>query len=215
MNATLRIRRIAVAATAALTLPLALTACSDDGKSSDQAANKTPKATQTTEEAESADPMAGPFGPACASVPQDGAGSFDGMAKDPVATAASNNPALSTLVTAVKKAGLVDTLNNAENITVFAPTNDAFAKIPKADLDKVLNDKETLTKVLTYHVVGQKLTPAQLEKGSFDTLEKSKLTTAGSGEDYTVNDSSKVVCGNVPTANATVYIVDTVLMPPM
>ncbi|MGW2865175.1 fasciclin domain-containing protein, partial [Streptomyces sp. NPDC001205] len=141
------------------------------------------------------------------------AGSFDGMAKDPVATAASNNPALSTLVTAVKKAGLVDTLNNAQNITVFAPTNDAFAKIPKADLDKVLNDKAALTKILTYHVVGQKLTPQQLGNGSFDTLEKSKLTTSGSGTSYKVNDSANVVCGNVPTANATVYIIDTVLMP--
>ncbi len=215
MNATLRLRRITVAATAALVLPLSLAACSDGGDSSDEAADKTPAATKTTEDKPTADPMAGPVGPGCASVPEDGAGSFDGMAKDPVATAASNNPDLSTLVTAVKKAGLVDTLNSAENITVFAPTNDAFAKIPKEDLDKVLADKAMLTKVLTYHVVGQKLTPEQLENGSYETLEKSKLTTAGSGEDYTVNDSSKVVCGNVPTANATVYIVDTVLMPKM
>ncbi|SDK14903.1 fasciclin domain-containing protein [Streptomyces indicus] len=214
MSTTLRLRRMTVAATAALVLPLALVACSDDKGSTDQAADRTPAATKS-EEKPSADPMAGPFGPACASVPKDGAGSFDGMAKDPVATAASNNPALSTLVTAVKKAGLVDTLNNAENITVFAPTNDAFAKIPKEDLDKVLADKDMLTKVLTYHVVGQKLTPQQLESGTFETLEKSTLTTSGSGEDYTVNDSSKVVCGNVPTANATVYIVDTVLMPKM
>lgn len=143
----------------------------------------------------------------------EGAGSFDGMAKDPVATAASNNPELSTLVTAVKQAGLVDTLNNAENITVFAPTNAAFAKIPKADLDKVLADKAMLTDILTYHVVGEKLTPKQLENGSFETLQKSTLTTKGSGESFTVNDSAKVVCGNVPTANATVYIIDTVLMP--
>ncbi|WP_373301699.1 fasciclin domain-containing protein, partial [Streptomyces goshikiensis] len=119
-----------------------------------------------------------------ASVP----GSFDGMAKDPVATAASNNPALSTLVAAVKKAGLVDTLNNAKDITVFAPTNDAFAKIPKADLDKVLADKAMLTKILTYHVVGQKLTPKQLENGSFETLQKGMVTAKGSGEAYKVND---------------------------
>jgi uncharacterized surface protein with fasciclin (FAS1) repeats len=155
-----------------------------------------------------------PFGAACSSVPKDGAGSFAGMAKDPVATAASHNPALSTLVTAVKKAGLVDTLNNAQDITVFAPTDDAFAKIPQADLDKLLADKEQLTKVLTYHVVGRKLAPRQLDKGSFTTLAKSELTTSGSDLAYTVNDTSKVVCGNVPTANATVYIVDTVLMPP-
>ncbi|MEU3266382.1 fasciclin domain-containing protein [Streptomyces bacillaris] len=155
-----------------------------------------------------------PFGPACASVPAEGAGSLEGMAKDPVATAASNNPELSTLASAVEKAGLVDTLNNAENITVFAPTNDAFEKIPKADLDALLNDKEELTKVLTYHVVGEKLTTKQLEDGTYKTLQGSDLTVKGSGSDFTVNDSSKIVCGNVPTANATVNLIDTVLMPP-
>ncbi|MEN8652005.1 fasciclin domain-containing protein [Streptomyces sp. 21So2-11] len=211
---TLRIRRAAIAVAAAAVLPLSLTACSsDDG--SDTKADSTPTAAEekTTPPADDATMTDKPFGAACAGVPADGAGSFDGMAKDPVATAASNNPELSTLVTAVKKAGLVDTLNNAENITVFAPTNAAFAKIPKADLDKVLADKATLTKILTYHVVGEKLAPKQLEKGTYPTLQKSTLTTAGSGESYTVNDTSKVVCGNVPTANATVYIVDTVLMP--
>ncbi|MEU1349817.1 fasciclin domain-containing protein [Streptomyces sp. NPDC005775] len=208
-------RRAAVALSAAVILPLALTACSSDSK--DSASGSSASSAKPSEAASTpADDTAAmnePFGPACSTVPKDGAGSFDGMAKDPVATAASNNPALSTLVTAVKKAGLVDTLNNAQNITVFAPTNDAFAKVPKADLDKLLADKAALTKVLTYHVVGQKLTPKQLEKGSFDTLEKSELTTSGSDMAYTVNDSSKVVCGNVQTANATVYIVDTVLMP--
>jgi uncharacterized surface protein with fasciclin (FAS1) repeats len=207
-----RMRRIALTAAAAAVLPLALSACSDDG------GDKSASSATSSKAPASDDAMAGsstdePFGPACSSVPKDGAGSFDGMAQDPVATAASNNPALSTLVTAVKKAGLVDTLNNAQNITVFAPTNDAFAKIPKADLDKVLNDKAQLTKILTYHVVGQKLTPGDLENGSYATLEKSKLTTSGSDEQYTVNDSAKVVCGNVKTANANVYIIDTVLMP--
>ncbi|MFJ6570127.1 fasciclin domain-containing protein [Streptomyces sp. NPDC091292] len=209
-----RTRRLAVAVVSAVLLPLALTACSDDGGDKDSSASAgSDKATATGTASDPAAGMDQPFGPACASVPADGAGSFDGMAKDPVATAASNNPALSTLVTAVKKAGLVDTLNNAQDITVFAPTNDAFAKIPKADLDKVLADKAMLTKVLTYHVVGQKLAPKDLESGSYDTLEKSKLTTSGSGEAYEVNGASKVVCGDVKTANANVYIVDTVLMP--
>ncbi|MER6118126.1 fasciclin domain-containing protein [Streptomyces sp. NPDC001743] len=208
-------RRAAVALSAAVILPLALTACSSDSKESASGSSATSaKASEAASApADDTTPMDKPFGPACSTVPKDGAGSFDGMAKDPVATAASNNPALSTLVTAVKKAGLVDTLNNAQNITVFAPTNDAFAKVPKADLDKLLADKAALTKVLTYHVVGQRLTPKQLEKGSFDTLAKSELTTSGSDMAYTVNDSSKVVCGNVQTANATVYIVDAVLMP--
>jgi uncharacterized surface protein with fasciclin (FAS1) repeats len=210
------IRRIAIAVATAATLPLALTACSDSDskdKTSDSASSAASKGTDMADPSDKANAMNEPFGPACSSVPKDGAGSFDGMAQDPVATAASNNPALSTLVTAVKKAGLVDTLNNAKNITVFAPTNDAFDKIPKADLDKVLNDKAMLTKILTYHVVGQKLAPKDLDKGSFTTLEKSKVTTSGSGEKYQVNDNANVVCGNVRTANANVYIIDTVLMP--
>ncbi|MER6169570.1 fasciclin domain-containing protein [Streptomyces violaceorubidus] len=215
-----RIRRTAGLFAAAAVLPLALTACSSDSSdsgTSDSSDKASAPATKSSDDmggsTASSSSMDKPFGPACASVPENGAGSFDGMAKDPVATAASNNPALSTLVTAVKKAGLVDTLNNAQDITVFAPTNDAFAKIPKATLDEVLNDKAQLTKILTYHVVGKKLTPKDLENGSFDTLEKSKVMTSGSGESYTANDSAKVVCGNVKTANANVYIIDTVLMP--
>ncbi|MEU1735630.1 fasciclin domain-containing protein [Streptosporangium sp. NPDC020145] len=160
-----------------------------------------------------AEPVADtPFGMACSAVPASGEGSFTGMADDPVATAASNNPALSTLVAAVKKAGLVDTLNSADGITVFAPTNDAFAKIDKKTLTKVLADKKTLTAILTYHVVPGRKTPTDLRHGSFTTLQGGTVTTTGSGRDYMVGDA-RVVCGNVPTRNATVYIVDTVLMP--
>jgi uncharacterized surface protein with fasciclin (FAS1) repeats len=130
----------------------------------------------------------------------------------PVATAASGNPVLSTLVTAVKEAGLVDSLNSAPALTVFAPANDAFAKIPKADLDKVLADKKQLTDILTFHAVPGKLAPAQLA-GEHETLQGGKLTVSGSGENFTVNGNAAVICGNVQTANATVYIIDTVLMP--
>ncbi|MFV0126661.1 fasciclin domain-containing protein [Streptomyces sp. HMX112] len=212
-----RSRRAVSAVVLAGALPLVLTACGmndADGKS-DKSSSASAAQDSPAQEDTAGAQASGPFGSACASVPKEGAGSFEGMAKDPVATAASNNPALSTLVSAVQKAGLVDTLNNAQNITVFAPTNDAFAKIPKAELDKVLSDKATLTKILTYHVVGQKLAPKQLQSGTFQTLEKSTLTTSGSGESYRVNETTNVVCGNVPTANATVYIVDTVLMPKM
>jgi uncharacterized surface protein with fasciclin (FAS1) repeats len=157
--------------------------------------------------------MSQPFGAACAAVPKDGKGSFNGMATDPVATAASNNPVLSTLVTAVKAAGLVDTLNSAPAVTVFAPTNDAFAKIPADTLNKVLADKETLTKILTNHVVAGKIAPNQLA-GDHKTLAGTTLTVKGSGEMFTVGkENANVVCGNVMTANATVYIVDSVLMP--
>jgi uncharacterized surface protein with fasciclin (FAS1) repeats len=137
------------------------------------------------------------------------------MAADPVATAASNNPALSTLVTAVKAAGLVDTLNSAQGITVFAPADSAFAAMDQATLKKALADpKGLLTTVLTYHVVSGKLTPAMLA-GTHKTLQGGTVTVTGSGTDFTVNGSAKVVCGNVQTANATVYIIDGVLIPKM
>src|SRR6516225_10594544 len=154
------------------------------------------------------------FGPGCASVPKTGAGSFTGMSTAPVATAASANPVLSTLVTAVKKAGLVDTLNSASGITVFAPDNAAFAKIPAATLNQVLANKAELTKILTYHVVAGRYTPSQLAAGTpLKTLEGATVTPALMGGTYEVN-SADVVCGNVQTANATVYIINTVLMPP-
>ena len=201
---------------AALALPLVLTACSGGMTSSAPATTSAPSMTATapmSTPAMTPSMSAQPFGPGCASVPMSGKGSFDGMSSDPVATAASNNPLLSTLVTAVTKAGLVDTLNNAKGITVFAPTNDAFAKIDPAILNKVLADKEMLTAILTEHVVGQSLTPDKLA-GTFDSLNpKQGVMVSGSGDSFTVNKTAKVVCGNVKTANATVYIIDTVLLP--
>ena len=154
------------------------------------------------------------FGAACSAVPADGEGSFSGMADDPVATAASNNPVLSTLVTAVTAANLGDTLNSAEDITVFAPTNDAFAALDPATLDAALADPTgLLTTVLTYHVVGGRLSPDQLA-GTHETLQGGTIEVEGSGESFTVNGDANVVCGNVQTANATVYIIDAVLLPP-
>jgi uncharacterized surface protein with fasciclin (FAS1) repeats len=202
---------MAVLAAAALTL----SACGGDDSTS-AASGTTSAAAPTSAAATTAagTDTAMTFGAGCAAVPASGKGSFSGMATDPVATAASNNPLLSTLVAAVTKAGLGDSLNTAQNITVFAPSNDAFAKIPKATLDKVLADKATLTKILTYHVVPQKLTPDMLA-GSFKTLEGQNVTAAGAADAFTVGaDKANVVCGNVQTANATVYIIDSVLMPP-
>ena len=219
MNA--RIRRSTIAAVAALALPLSVMACSSDSDSTDDstaAAEESPGQDDSgdsddSDAADDAETVAKPFGPGCEAVPESGDGSFDGMAKDPVATAAGNNPALSTLVKAVEAADLGDTLNSSKDITVFAPTNDAFDKIPKADLDALLKDEDALSKVLTYHVVDERLTPEDLEHDTYPTLAKEELTVSGSGEKYEVNDESKVVCGNVQTANATVYLVDTVLMP--
>lgn len=205
--------RLIAATTMVAGLGLATAACGSSA-SSTAAAPASSKASSPMASS-SAATAAKDFGPGCASVPASGAGSFTGMATAPVATAASANPLLSTLVTAVKKAGLVDTLNSAANITVFAPDNAAFAKLPKATLAKVLADKKELTKILTYHVASGRQTPSELASGTaIKTLEGGMVTpgmmTAGM---YTVNKAN-IVCGNVQTANATVYIIDSVLMPP-
>ncbi|MER7586329.1 fasciclin domain-containing protein [Micromonospora sp. NPDC127501] len=201
-------------ATVGVIVVLALSACG--GTDSEDTASGTPSTSASAPMA-SASPsmmMSGQFGAGCAAVPTEPSnpGSFEAMAKVPVATAASGNPLLSTLVTAVKKANLVDSLNGAQGVTVFAPTNDAFAKLPKADLDKVLADDAMLKKILTYHVVPTQLSPDTLA-GTHKTLQGDDVTVTGGGSSFTVNGTSMVVCGNVSTANATVYIVDSVLMP--
>jgi uncharacterized surface protein with fasciclin (FAS1) repeats len=196
-------------AAAALIGAIALAGCSgtDDEPQGSGAGDTTSSPSPSASPASDA-----PFGPACAGVPATGPGSLEAIADDPVATAASQAPALSTLVTAVTKAGLVETLNGAQDITLFAPTNEAFAKIPKGTLDQVLADKQALTNILTYHVVEERRSPDELETGTLPTLQGGTISTAKSGETYTANDAS-VVCGNVQTGNATVYLIDTVLMP--
>jgi uncharacterized surface protein with fasciclin (FAS1) repeats len=195
------------AVTAAAVCTVTLSACG--GGSSTASAPAAPSASAPSEAAPAA---AEPSGSASAAGQEFGPGSFAAMSKVPVATAASGNPVLSTLVTAVKKANLVDSLNSAQGITVFAPANSAFQKIPQSTLNGVLNDDATLKKVLTYHVVPGRLSPDQLA-GTHKTLEGGDLTVSGTGTDFKVNGSSSVVCGNVQTENATVYIVDSVLMP--
>jgi uncharacterized surface protein with fasciclin (FAS1) repeats len=197
----------------AASLVLSAAACGS-GSSSSAAAKAAPAQPAAGISASQASASLTDFGPACSSVPSSGPGSFTGMSTAPVATAASANPVLSTLVTAVKKAGLVDTLNSASSITVFAPDNAAFAKLPTATLDKVLADKAELTKILTYHVAAGRLTPAELASGTtIKTLEGGSITPTLTNGTYTVN-GAHVICGNVQTANATVYIIDSVLTPP-
>jgi uncharacterized surface protein with fasciclin (FAS1) repeats len=212
-----RNRTIALAAAGVmLALPLAACGGSDDAAGTESSASSTPESSMSSsEDMESDMAMDAPFGAACSAVPTSGEGSVDGMADDPVATAASNNPLLSTLVEAVGAANLVDTLNSAEEITVFAPTNDAFEAMDPATLDKALGDPDGLLKtVLTYHVVEGKIAPADLA-ATHTTLQGDDVTVEGSGDEFTVNGEAMVVCGNVQTANATVYLLDQVLLPPM
>jgi uncharacterized surface protein with fasciclin (FAS1) repeats len=166
-----------------------------------------------------ATPSANLIGSGCASyaaqVPT-GPGSVAGMARDPVAVAASNNPRLTTLTSALSgklnpQVNLVDTLNGGQ-FTVFAPTDQAFSKLDAATLERLKTDAPLLNRILTYHVVGGQLSPAQVG-GRHPTVQGGVLTVTGSGDDLKVNDAG-LVCGGVSTANAQVYMIDTVLMPP-
>ena len=173
-------------------------------------------ATATTAQADPAESLVGPGCSSYAAQVPNGPGSVMGMAQDPVAVAASNNPLLTTLTAAVSgklnpNVNLVDTLNGGE-FTVFAPTDAAFAKIDPATIDKLKTDSDLLTKILTYHVVPGQASPEAVI-GSHKTLQGASVTVTGGGQAIKVNNAS-VVCGGVQTANATVYMIDTVLMPP-
>jgi len=214
-------KSFAVAAVASLAMFTAACGSSDsDGDAaapSDEATSSSPSA-----DSSDADPAADLVGPGCAdyakAVP-DGAGSVSGMSQDPVATAASNNPLLKTLTAAVSgklnpDVDLVDTLNGGE-FTVFAPVDDAFAKLPAETVDTLSKEAggKTLSSILTYHVIPERIAPADID-GTFKTVNGADLTITGSGDDIKVGDQAAVICGGVQTANATVYLIDTVLMPP-
>ncbi len=208
-----RVRTITLMAAFA-SLSLITAACGSDTEAANTnapAASQAPAATDAP--VTTGTSTDGPFGPACSAVPTEGEGSFAGMTDDTAATAASNNPLLSTLVTAVTEAGLVDTLNSDGPFTIFAPVNDAFAAIPEDDLAAVLADKELLTSILTYHVIaGESLDAAALgAAGSAETVNGGTLEF---GADGTTVNGAPVLCSNVVTANATVHIIGEVLMPP-
>ncbi len=216
MRSTVRLAAAGILAAAAL----ALTACSS-GAGTSSSDTSSPMDSSTPSATASMDPAADLVGPGCAAyakqVPS-GSGSVAGMAQDPVATAASNNPLLTTLVAAVSgklnpKVNLVDTLNGGQ-FTVFAPVDDAFKKIDPATIDTLKTDAgaATLTSVLTYHVVPGQLSPKDIV-GTHKTVQGADVTVSGSGDTLKVNDAN-VICGGVHTANATVYLIDSVLMPP-
>jgi uncharacterized surface protein with fasciclin (FAS1) repeats len=204
---------------------LSLTACggsaTTSGSSAPAAAPTASSAAPSASAPASAgtmDPAANLVGPGCAGYAEQvptGAGSVEGMALDPVAVAASNNPILTTLTAAVSgklnpKVDLVDTLNGGE-FTVFAPVDDAFAKIDAATIETLKTDDALLSKILTYHVVPGQITPDKIA-GTHATVQGGSVTVTGNGDNLKIDDAS-VICGGVQTKNATVYLIDSVLMP--
>ena len=223
-----------VAGVAAAAL-LSLTACGGSGSTSGSSASSAPMSSSPSSSMASPsssamaspsasssagmmDPAANLVGPGCAAYAKQvptGAGSVEGMALDPVAVAASNNPILTTLTAAVSgklnpKVNLVDTLNGGE-FTVFAPVDDAFKKIDPATIETLKTDDALLSKILTYHVVPGQITPDKIA-GTHATVQGGSVTVTGSGDNLKV-DNANVICGGVKTKNATVYLVDSVLMP--
>jgi len=208
------------AALAMITAAVALTAtaCASTASSTSAAppsatatAASTPQAAASP--SESMAETAGTIGTDCGMIPAAGMGSVHGMAMDPVVTAASHNPLITTLAAEIMKADLTATLDSAKSITVFAPDNQAFKNLTAHDM-AMMSGMTELAKILKYHVVTGRITPAELAHGmTLTTVEGSQLTTSRMGSVYEVNNAD-VTCGNLHTANATVYIINTVLMPP-
>ena len=150
------------------------------------------------------------FGSDCGMVPATGMGSFHGMSMDPAVTAASHDPLLTSLAKDIKAAGLTADLNSMHAITIFAPANTAFAKLPAAEMTMMHSPGE-LAKILKYHVVNGHVTPAELASGKpLTTLEGGTLKPSKMGAVYEINNAD-IICGNIQTANATVYIINKVL----
>lgn len=215
-------RTIAIAATATAAL-FSLSACGSSNsndtssKSTGSSSSSSPSGSMSSGTNAAAADLVGPGCAGYAKAVPTGAGSVNGMAQSKVAEAASANPLLKTLVAAVSgkvnaKVNLVSALDGGE-YTVFAPVDTAFAKIPKATLaalEKPAGAK-TLSTILEYHVIKGQLSPSQID-GTHKTLIGQSVSVKGSGNNITVN-GAKVICGGVHTANATVYMIDTVLSP--
>ncbi|WP_410606538.1 fasciclin domain-containing protein [Amycolatopsis sp. lyj-109] len=216
----LRVAGIGFTAVAALSL----TACSGSDTASSGSSSSSmpsssvpaPSSSMASGAANGVTTNADVFGPACSQLPQGSApGSLDSMGPQPVASAASTNPLLTKLVAAVKATNLVDTLNSQEAITVFAPADPAFAALGDAKFAELAGKPAELAPILQYHVVGKRYDAKGLATaGSVDTLNTAggPVKIEGSGENMTI-DGAKILCGNIPTKNATVFVIDKVLTP--
>jgi uncharacterized surface protein with fasciclin (FAS1) repeats len=214
--------RLIGVATAALGVSLAAAACSSSGTSTSNAAHTqtgsvhshTSAAPTMTPASDSpASTPTGTIGAGCSKLPASGMGSVSGMASAPVATAVAHNPELTYFSHAVSAAGLTNALNSAKGITVFAPDNAALEALGSGNVKTLMANKADLIKVLQYHVVNGHVTPAGLATGKPLTTQLGlPVHPVKSGDTYKINNAT-VVCGNIHTSNATVYIVNKVLIP--
>lgn len=213
--------RLIGVATVALGVGLAAAACSSSGTSASAAAHThTPHPSSTPSHmaasgspASAANGTAATIGAGCAKLPSSGMGSVHGMASEPVATAISHNPQLTEFSKAITASGLTKTLDSAKTITVFAPDNAALSALGSGNVKTLMGNKADLTKVIQYHVATTSVTPAGLAAGKPLTTQLGlPVHPAKSGDKYKVNNA-EVVCGNISTSNAMLYIVNKVLIP--
>jgi uncharacterized surface protein with fasciclin (FAS1) repeats len=208
------VTRVPAAALAGLVLVLGGCGSSSEGAAAAPEASATPAAT-----AEAGSDR--PFGTDCSAVPPTGEGSFAGMADDRVGTAGSRTPAMAAWTAAVRAAALEAALDAQEDVTVLAPVDAAFAAVPADARGGLLADTPRLTAVLTHHVIQGRLAPERLA-GTHTTLNNDQVTIDVSPQAFTVAKEgtllgaapATVICGNVQTVNATVYLIDQVLTPP-
>lgn len=213
---TLRLAGIGAAAALALTACGTSTDNNASGSSPSPMPSSMPSSAPMSSSGSGVTTNADVFGPACSQLPQGSApGSLDSMGPQPVASAASTNPLLTKLVAAVKATNLVDTLNSQQAITVFAPADPAFNALGDAKFKELAANPNQLAPILQYHVVGKRYDAKGLEQaGTVTSLNTAggPLKIEGSGENMTVN-GAKILCGNIPTKNATVFVIDKVLTP--
>lgn len=190
------VRKLAIVAASALILPVAV-AC--DTQSVDTVG--------TAEDTSGAMPAEGDMATEPEAATQENA--------QTIVEVASANGSFNTLVAAVQAAGLAETLSGEGPYTVFAPTDEAFAALPEGVLDQLLlpENKDTLTQILTYHVIPAAVPAAQVETGTVATVEGSDLNVTASGDTVTVNDTT-VVQADVMASNGVIHVIDSVLLPP-
>ena len=205
-----------VAAAAVITAAgVSLAACGSGSNSAGSDSTTTSMAAPTTTStSDGVTKTSDTFGPACGQIPSSGKGSLNGMASDPVATAASNNPLLTKLVAAVGAANLGDTLNSQKAITVFAPYDPAFDALGADKFAALAKDPATLAPILQYHVLPTRMdADGLLAAGSEKTLQGGTVKITGDKTSGMMVNDAHVLCGNIPTGNATVYVIDKVLTP--
>ncbi|MEI4270390.1 fasciclin domain-containing protein [Klenkia sp. LSe6-5] len=218
MTGTRLVRGALIAATVALVTGGSLTGCSSDDDVADAPATTAPATTSAEATAASSEPV----GAGCAQLTADPTvlAALEAAATQPVGTAAATLPPLSTLASVVAQANLTAALDAQSAVTVLAPANSAFDAVPADQLNALLADLPRLTSLLQHHALPGRLAPEDL-LGEHTTLLGDTLTVGGTADAPTISadqtllgaGDATVVCGNLPTANATVYVIDQVLAP--